>query len=160
MTAEKGEYVPYLKKTDIKELLEEVCKLYGNHVQTPDRKVVLVNVPEFNFTTDGALLRRVVGNMVLNAMEATFVGGTVKVSVIPLNDEIEIRVINPGEMPKEVQSKMFQRSFSTKSLTDRGIGTYSMKLFGERYLGGKVSFRCGNGETTFSIKLPLISDKS
>jgi len=135
--------------------LEEVCKLYGNHIQTPDRKIVLENVPQLYLTTDSALLRRVVGNMVLNAMEATPSGGTVTVAVNSGREEVEVSVTNRGEMPRDVQLNMFKRSFSTKSPSDRGIGTYSMKLFGERYLGGKVDFRCVNGYTTFFIKLSL-----
>mgnify|MGYP006293419399 CR=1 len=35
---------------------------------------------------------------------------------------------------------LFKRSFSTKGV-GRGIGTYSMKLFGEKYLKGKVDFK-------------------
>ncbi len=155
VSAEKGEYALSLEQVEINNVLEEVCKLYRNHIQAPDRILVLEKVPELFLTTDRALLRRVVGNMLLNAMEATPVGGTVRVSTILGDDEVEIQVINPGEIPKNTQLKMFKRSFSTKSLSDRGIGTYSMKLFGERYLGGNVGFRCSDGETMFFIKLPL-----
>lgn len=41
--------------------------------------------------------------------------------------------------------RIFQRSFSTKGAKGRGLGTYSMKLFGETYLGGQVSFRSSAG---------------
>jgi sensor histidine kinase regulating citrate/malate metabolism len=49
--------------------------------------------------------------------------------------------------------QLFQRSFSTKG-TGRGIGTYSMKLFGEKYLEGRVDFESTreNG-TTFFIEI-------
>jgi sensor histidine kinase regulating citrate/malate metabolism len=50
---------------------------------------------------------------------------------------------------------MFQRSFSTKG-SDRGLGTYSMKLLGERYLHGEVEFTTSQEEgTTFRLILPL-----
>ena len=63
-------------------------------------------------------------------------------------------VHNPEVMPKEVQLQVFQRSFSTKGEAGRGIGTYSMKLFGERYLGGKVAFVSSSSEgTTFRLAL-------
>jgi len=55
-----------------------------------------------------------------------------------------------------VQARIFQRSFSTKAVRGRGLGTYSMKLFGERCLGGEVSFGSATGTgTVFSIRLPL-----
>ena len=61
----------------------------------------------------------------------------------------------PGVIPPDDQLQIFQRSFSTKG-RGRGLGTYSIRLLGEAYLGGAVSFtstqRTG---TTFRIELPL-----
>lgn len=57
-------------------------------------------------------------------------------------------------MLHEVQAQVFQRSFSTKG-NDRGLGTYSMKLFGENYLKGKVYFQSDADKgTTFFLALP------
>jgi sensor histidine kinase regulating citrate/malate metabolism len=65
-------------------------------------------------------------------------------------------VSNPGLIPEQVQLQLFKRSFSTKSAKGRGIGTYSMKLFGERYLGGRVGFEStAEKGTTFWIELPI-----
>ena len=65
---------------------------------------------------------------------------------------------NGGVIPPEVQARIFQRSFSTKAARGRGLGTYSMKLLGERYLGGEVSFvSTPETGTVFSIRLPLPS---
>jgi sensor histidine kinase regulating citrate/malate metabolism len=56
---------------------------------------------------------------------------------------------------KSTQLQVFQRSFSTKA-RGRGLGTYSMKLFGEGCLGGSVWFTTSEAAgTTFSISLPL-----
>jgi sensor histidine kinase regulating citrate/malate metabolism len=66
-----------------------------------------------------------------------------------------IEVTNPGEMPESVQLQVFKRSFSTKGTDGRGIGTYSMKLFGEKYLQGEVGFSCRNGNTSFYIIIPM-----
>jgi sensor histidine kinase regulating citrate/malate metabolism len=58
-------------------------------------------------------------------------------------------------IPEKVALRIFQRSFSTKAKKGRGIGTYSMKLFGERYLGGKVGFETNEEKgTMFFIELP------
>jgi sensor histidine kinase regulating citrate/malate metabolism len=58
-------------------------------------------------------------------------------------------------MSQEIQLQIFQRSFSTKGEA-RGIGTYSIKMFTEQYLGGKVSFVSNPTEkTVFSISLPM-----
>jgi signal transduction histidine kinase len=51
---------------------------------------------------------------------------------------------------------VFQRSFTTKSGTGHGLGTYGMRLLGERYLGGRVSFvTSAEGGTVFSMRLRL-----
>ncbi len=51
--------------------------------------------------------------------------------------------------------QVFQRSFSTKAERGRGIGTYSVKLFVERYLRGTVGFTSAEPDgTTFSVTLP------
>ena len=70
-------------------------------------------------------------------------------------DEVLFSVHNEQVMPEDVQIQIFQRSFTTKGQPGRGVGTYSMKLFGERYLGGRVSFvsRTPDG-TTFTLVLP------
>jgi sensor histidine kinase regulating citrate/malate metabolism len=69
-------------------------------------------------------------------------------------EECVFAVHNPDVMPEAVQLQVFQRSFSTKEPSGRGIGTYSMKLFGERYLGGKVDFVSREPEgTTFTLAL-------
>ena len=57
-------------------------------------------------------------------------------------------------MPHVVQLQLFQRSFSTKGL-GRGLGTYSMKLLSERYLGGRISFTSTEeAGTTFTASYP------
>jgi sensor histidine kinase regulating citrate/malate metabolism len=54
--------------------------------------------------------------------------------------------------------QIFQRSFSTKG-SGRGIGTYSMKLLTEQYLGGEILVESSqeNG-TTFTVVIPLKTD--
>jgi signal transduction histidine kinase len=60
-------------------------------------------------------------------------------------------------MPERVQLQVFQRSFTTKGGTGRGLGTHSMKLIGERYLKGKVSFASREPDgTTFTLAVPLV----
>ncbi len=105
--------------------------------------------------TDSTLLLRILTNMIKNALEASQPGETVRVRFERVNGAPRFAVQNPGVIPDDVAMQIFKRSFSTKGGSGRGIGTYSMKLFGERYLGGKVSFRSVIGEgTTFQIELP------
>jgi signal transduction histidine kinase len=105
--------------------------------------------------TDESLLVRVLVNMVKNALEATPEGGAVKVWAEDVPEGCDVRVWNGGAMAPPVALQVFKRSFSTKAGRGRGLGTFSMKLFGERYLGGTVGFTSTEAEgTTFYLRLP------
>ena len=111
--------------------------------------------PSQSIRTDGVLLGRVLGNLVKNAVEASRPGMTVTVSASVTGEGVVFEVHNPSVMPRDTQLQVFQRSFSTKG-SGRGLGTYSVRLFTERYLGGSVTFRSTEGEgTTFRVTLPL-----
>lgn len=109
----------------------------------------------FTFVSDDSLVRRVLGNMVKNALEASAEGQAVTIGFRPETDgRVRFDVHNEAVMPADVAAQVFQRSFSTKG-AGRGLGTWSMRLLAEGYLGGAVSFRSRPGEgTTFSLVLP------
>jgi len=155
LQAERGAYIPVFEAVELSELLHDIKQLYENHERTPGRKIEIDEEPSCTLVTDRPLMRRIIGNMVLNALEASSPGDTVTIWAHCQSGRVRISVTNPGEMPLDVQLHMFKRSFSTKEQSGRGLGTYSMKLFGERYLGGVVDFRSNNGMTTFFIELPL-----
>jgi signal transduction histidine kinase len=106
-------------------------------------------------TTDRSLLLRVLSNMTRNALEASPEGSEVQVRVVHEGDRVEFQVWNPGEIPRAIAGRVFQRSFTTKPGPGRGLGAYIMKLFGERCLGGELSFTTGSEGTTFRLSLPL-----
>lgn len=141
-------------------LLREIIEMYARHEVARNRSLQLDRAAEIiTFTSDPTLLRRVIGNMVKNALEATSPGQTVTLSCRVAGEEVEFSVHNPTFMPRDVQLQMFQRSFSTKG-SDRGLGTYSMKLLSERYLKGWVSFNSSPEQgTVFIGRYPLDSPK-
>ena len=100
-------------------------------------------------------MRRVLSNMLKNALEATAPGQTVTLNCTERGDSAAFTVHNREVMPADVQLQIFQRSFSTKGEAGRGIGTYSIKLLGEQYLGGKVEFTSREAEgTSFVLTVP------
>ncbi len=107
------------------------------------------------FVTDLALVRRVLDNLVRNAVEACSDGQAVTVRAWRRGSRVEFHVHNPASMPRDVRLQVFQRSFSTKG-EGRGLGTYSVKLLTERYLKGKVRFTSSRkAGTTFVVTYPL-----
>ena len=136
-------------------VLGEVLKMYQPFAIS--HEVVVVpdpDVQDISFTSDKVLLRRVLGNLIKNAVEASQPGDTVTISCHSESQQVVFTVQNPAVIPPEIQMQLFQRSFSTKG-SGRGLGTYSIKLFTESYLKGKVSFLSEVGKgTTFSVFYP------
>lgn len=155
--AEHGDLTPHLREILPSEILQDVGDLIHRHSLAQAREILLGAAPFEPFRTDPELLSRVVLNMAVNAAKAIPAGGAITLSARRLGPALRFQVHNPGEMPPEVRSRIFQRSFSTKADAGRGLGTYAMKLFGERVLGGRVDFDTGPGGTTFWIDLPAAS---
>lgn len=105
--------------------------------------------------SDPVLLNRVVGNLTKNAVEASSPGQVVRLSATREGDDLAFRVHNESAMPRDVQLQLFKRSFSTKG-EGRGLGTYSVKLFTEKYLEGEVDFESSSAHgTVFRVAIPL-----
>jgi len=155
--AENGTLVPERAPIRTGELLADVAAVFSGHPAALERGVELgPRADDVELASDRALLLRVLVNMVRNALEATPPGGVVRVACEREGRSVRLLVHNAGVIAPDVQVRIFQRSFSTKAARGRGLGTYSMKLFGERCLGGEVSFvSTEQAGTVFSIRLPL-----
>jgi len=146
--AENADLEIQVHKINSLHLLKEVQVTYGNHEVANNRDIQIdPETGEHIFSSDESLLKRVIGNMTKNALEAVKPGETVTLSCSKSRDKIRFTVHNPGEMSREASLQVFQRSFSTKG-TGRGLGTYSMKLLSEQYLQGKVGFSSSPEEGT------------
>lgn len=153
--AERGDLEPEFLSTTSLTLLNDVADLFSKHETVKDKTLhVSENLDDVHVYTDPVILRRILGNMVKNALEASPPKATVHLSFQEKNGTIQFSVHNNSLIKREVQLQLFKRSFSTKG-AGRGIGTYSMKLLGEKYLKGKVWFSSSpeNG-TTFYIAIP------
>lgn len=153
--AENGELEPNFSMVSSLDILRDSVSYLSVHsVAVKKNIVILSDADDLNFKTDDVLLKRVVINMLKNALEASKFDETVTLNCIDQGDNILFSVHNNLFMPKEAQLQVFQRSFSTKG-KNRGLGTYSIKLLTERYLKGSVGFETNQEDgTTFFVKLP------
>ncbi|MGA2797563.1 MAG: ATP-binding protein [Thermoguttaceae bacterium] len=155
LAAESGDLNVLDEPVAVLQLLEELRLKYLKNPEAEGRKVELCSVWDGTIQTDRRLLRRVLSNMLKNGLEATDPGQTVTLSCTESGDSAAFTVHNREVMPLDVQLQIFQRSFSTKGEAGRGIGTYSIKLLGEQYLGGKVEFTSREPEgTSFVLTVP------
>jgi len=154
LAVEKGDWSMAACVVGSRDVLHDVVQLYASHDVARDRRIEIAdNAVNCHCVTDVTLLRRILGNMVKNALEATPTGGTVTLGTAVSGDELHFWVHNPATIPVAHRQRIFQRDFSTKG-AGRGLGTYSMKLLSE-YLNGNVSYESAQGSgTRFVLKLP------
>jgi K+-sensing histidine kinase KdpD len=131
-------------------------KTFSNHPVARGKTLCTLRIPsDLRLSTDSNLLERVLMNMLINAFEATPEGGEVKLWVECENETVSFCVWNRRGIPEEVARRVFQRNFTTKEGSGRGLGAYVMKLLGETYLRGKVDFTTSEERGTlfqFSLK--------
>ncbi len=154
--AENNDLIVRPSALDSLTVLHNVRTAYAGHDLARARTIAIDPAAQaISFISDAALLQRVLINMVKNALEATDEGETVTIGCHRDGERVAFTVHNAAFMPRKVQLQVFQRSFSTKG-TDRGLGTYSMRLLTERYLQGQVSFKTSPAKgTTFIAHYPL-----
>jgi signal transduction histidine kinase len=154
--AENGELSVNLAEIATNDLLLQIVDQFAES-ENPDTPFVQIDPASepLIFRNDPALLRRVIGNLLKNAIEASRQGDIVTLGSYRSADTVEFRIHNQGSMSRNVRLQVFQRSFSTKGV-GRGLGTYSAKLLTEHYLKGKIGFRTSRESgTTFSVSYPL-----
>ncbi len=155
LAAEVDELVARPQPVNSRQLLVDVAGVYSSH-DVGAGKVITIDAAsdQVTFVTDPALLGRVIGNLVKNALEASPTGHLVSLACTKQGPRVGFSVHNDGHIPHRSQLQIFQRSFTTKG-GGRGLGTYGARLLTERYLGGDIAFESTKDEgTTFTVSYP------
>ena len=147
---------PHPTSTSLDSVMAELRPLIA-HQPAAHGKRTTITQPQaaIPIRADITLLLRVLGNMAINALEATPLDGEIRIKADTAPGMLSFEVWNETPIPAEVAQRIFQRNFSTKGTLGRGLGTFSMKLIGEQLLGGHVSFESSAvSGTTFRFTLP------
>ncbi|MCC6972354.1 MAG: ATP-binding protein, partial [Phycisphaerales bacterium] len=152
----RGELDVRYGTVDAEDILEQIRIVFDRHPVSRGKSLRLLCLSlETQFESDPRLLMRILINMVKNAFESVPRSGTIKLRYERIDGAPVFTVWNPGKIPEDVAAQIFQRSFSTRHETGRGLGTYSMRLLGNQYLGGTVTFTTSEEVgTEFALRLP------
>lgn len=152
-SAERGDLTLHYTEVQSANILSELKNLYSNHELNSGKPISIRHSGNHAIVTDKVLLKRILGNMVKNAVEATVPDDHIILSCTGMGHKVRFEVHNRSVIPGDIQHELFKRFYSTKQ-NGRGIGTYSMKLFGEKYLKGRVWFRSSpESGTSFYFEL-------
>ena len=159
LNAENGKLAINIENIETISMLSSLKNEISNHISFQKIYFVINNTAQSHILkSDITLLRRILLNMLKNAAEASEKNDTILISCEKRDSNFIFSVHNKSFIPINVQLQIFQRSFSTKGL-DRGIGTYSMQLFAENYLNGKVYFKTNKTTgTTFFVEIPNLKN--
>jgi PAS domain S-box-containing protein len=145
---------PIVQKTDLEDLCEDV--LFKNGCEENIDVSLNVEKDARILVVDPELLRRILTNLVNNAVQAMPDGGKLDVHVYREGDEVVITVQDSGVgVPEDAKDKLFTPLFTTKA-KGQGFGLPVVKRMTES-LGGTVTFESEEGKgAKFIIRLPTV----
>jgi hypothetical protein len=154
--AEKNLLSTHPEPTESLALLKAETQSFKQHPAAAKRRLKIdPQAASLVFKSDSTLLRRMLGHLIKNALEAIPEGQTVTLSCQRENQQLRFCVHNPGILAPAAQLQVFQRSYTTKG-SGHGLGTYSVKLLAEKYLRGKTGFISTPEQgTTFWFSVPI-----
>ena len=157
--AERGDYPACESRIMSGKMLGDVVREMLSQPLAEGRAIVVSPDSEDRpVWADRALLRRVLVNMLKNGLEATDFGGTVRAGCFGVDGYAVFEVRNDRVMPEETRLQVFKRFYSTKG-RGRGVGTYSIKLLTENYLGGRAWFESDERVgTVFRVAIPELAE--
>jgi two-component system CheB/CheR fusion protein len=143
---------PAAQETDLEGLCNEV--LFKNGIPENISAFCQVEQQAKEIVVDPMLVKRILSNLVNNAVQAMPKGGKLSIHACQDEGKIVITVEDTGVgIPEEVKPKLFTPLFTTKS-KGQGFGLAVVKRVTEA-LGGTVSFESEHGKgTKFIVRLP------
>jgi two-component system heavy metal sensor histidine kinase CusS len=136
------------------------CKLADYFQLLADEKNVdIVITGQAKLNTDSALLRRIIGNLLSNAVRHADDNSKIFIAIGEVNENVQLSVSNSGKaIPADDCTHLFERNFTRNknSTVNIGIGlTLSRALLSA--LGGDIWVESAQGKTQFFICLPKTS---
>jgi len=148
---------PCAEETDLSAIVEGLTgqNAFPKNVEP----VIEVEKEARKVMTDSAYVKRILGNLVNNAVQAMPNGGTLKIQVYRERDDLILTVEDTGiGIPESAKAMLFKPLFTTKS-KGQGFGLAVVKRMTEA-LGGIVKFESEIGKgTKFIVRLPAQKNK-
>jgi PAS domain S-box-containing protein len=145
-----------LEETDIQQLINSI--LVDSPVPQNIEVSVTVEQDCCTITVDPTMIKRILTNLITNALQAMPDGGKLTIAASRKQDEVQISVQDTGPgISDENKAKIFQPLFSTKA-KGQGLGLAVVKRLVEAH-NGTITFDSEIGKgTTFTIAIPIAKE--
>jgi two-component system OmpR family sensor kinase len=164
--ADAGEY--RLAHTDfyLDELVADCVRATRALAQAKNIALVAVTPEEMPVHADEDLLRRMLLNLLDNAIKYTPAGGKISVVSYSVPDGYEVSVTDSGPgIPEDMQSRIFERFFRVDRARSRsgadggaGLGLSIARWIAEAHLGRIELVRSDSTGSAFSVYVPASSE--
>lgn len=163
--ADSGQYPLSVQDFYLDELLSECARSVRALADGKQISLVVNAEAELQIRADEALLRRMLLNLLDNAIKYTPAGGSVRLSCRTANSGVEIAVVDSGPgIPAALHSRIFERFFRIDQARSRGAGEGGAGLglsiarwIAETHDGSLELSRSDASGSTFTTFLPRIS---
>jgi PAS domain S-box-containing protein len=149
---------PTAKEVNLQTLMDEL--IAKNKIPKNIKVQVKVQENAGTIISDPDILKRILGNLVSNSVQAMPEGGKLSIQAYKKANDAVITVADTGVgIPEGVKDKLFTPLFTTKS-KGQGFGLAVVKRMTEA-LGGTVALESQTGKgTTFTITIPSGTQKN
>lgn len=153
------DYTKHLKPNIQEVNISNLIKKSLLSIKIPRNIETVFLVKDLNFRVDPEYIKRIITNLVLNAVQAMPNGGKLTIEAYEKGGDNIIVISDTGiGIPNEIKPKLFSPLFTTKS-KGQGFGLSVTKRLIES-LGGTVTFESEEGKgTAFTVRLPASRDK-
>jgi PAS domain S-box-containing protein len=158
---ERGSLAITPEKADLVQLalgvradLESLPQCAGRHAAVTLGGRPLLPGQSFTLDCEPTLMTTMLANLLKNALEAAPEGSIVELDLADLGEAACVSLRNPGEVPRAIRQRFFEKYVTAGKQGGTGLGTYSAKRIAE-FHGGGISLDCSRpGWTTVSVVLP------
>lgn len=160
---QEGQIHLEVRPLQVEKIVEEIIDTHSTLVKASGVHIdfEIVNGPLPEVQTDPDKLKRVMINLLTNAIKYTPPHGKIRIALEAKGSSISISVSDTGMgIPKDDQLRVFDRFFRSRNIIKlspdgTGLGLFIAKSLVE-IMGGKINFSSQEGKgTTFIFTLPL-----
>ena len=139
---------------DTAENMEPLCSKSDTTLRLMKGDKVLARGGKYHVLGETVYLQKLFANLIKNAIEASGPGDTITVQVERDDGRYRVTVHNPGKVPPQAATHMFEKYNTSEKSQGTGLGVYSARLIARTH-GGDITFSSVAGEgTRFTVILP------